>query len=479
MTIPRIEPTTNVSSAAVARVFRFDGRLHVAVIAKTRLLLVPGQPLRMRAPPPVGVSDGSGPAGREDAPFLPLTDVTFTGTVHLERGKPTPRTIARIAVLRPREIGGRMEQAETLLNKTLCAFEVERFGPTPVEDRRRVLASELRARVEAPVPELWTTMDYDYFHAAPNDQRTSHLRGDEWLWLERLHPASERFACQLPLLRAVGEIQLANQNKPFLMRIDTLRIDGENAWCDVLARGSFAIGSLEDVSRIGVIAGFEASHPKAREATMILEPARPPVAQRRDKTMLLEPAPKAPGAEAPAWSEEATHELAPVTVMPSALDARPASEQSVPATRAPFQLAKPGQSTSTPGEIPGAPWAVGDAPKVTPARAAKQRTLDPDDRTTVLELQRRLAGQPPSAPSLKTAAVDIEDPETLVTEPKPSSRKPVSRARPSARKVQDVWRKPLPEETLAPAAPAPQPPPRIGATSDAAKKALYNRFRKR
>jgi len=202
--------------------------------------------------------------------------------------------------------------------------------------------------------------------------------------------------------------------------------------------------------------------------------------------MLLEPAAtNGACAKTPAWSEEETKELEPVTVMPSALDARPISEQSAPATRAPFQLAKPGKAASTRGEIPGAPWAAGDAPKVTPARAATQRTLDPDDRTTVLELQRRLADQPTSAPSRK-APYDIEDPDTLVAselvmEPKPSSRKPVSRAKPSARKVQDVWRKPLLDEPLAPAAPAPQPPPRIGAASasDAAKKAIYNRFRKR
>ena len=250
-----LEVITVGPARAAARLFRCDGRLHVVVIAKARLLLVPDGP--MRASEPRDVYDGAsvGDIG-ETVPYRLATDVVLRAPAGGRRGSP-PDAAARLALLRPLAWGGGVEGAETLLHKAVPVHEAHKLGPHAQAVGAASLAAPAGALAEAPLPELSSAIDFSCFQAAQADQRAQHLRGDEWLWLEHLHPTIERVASQLPLLRAVGAIRLPHQDKPFLMRIDTLSIDGENAWCDVLARGSFAIASHEELGRLQLIAGFE------------------------------------------------------------------------------------------------------------------------------------------------------------------------------------------------------------------------------
>lgn len=150
-------------------------------------------------------------------------------------------------------------------------FEPVGLGPLastwPV--RRNLLSEEALAGIERATPELHTGIDLAFFHAAPHDQRTLFLRGDEWVYLERLHVGVERIASQLPSLRAVGRIHLpGGAEQPLAMRIDTLAIDGERARCDVVARGSFAVASQEDLRSLGVTVGFELPAELADEPTL-------------------------------------------------------------------------------------------------------------------------------------------------------------------------------------------------------------------
>jgi len=478
MTIVSAVPVTCIGPVrALARLFRYDGRLHVVAIAKTRLVFVADGPMRTQLPPDI--------TSREAVPYRPAADVTFSGLVHVRGGKPSPHTVARLAILRPRTVGGALENAETLLNKTLRAFEVDGFGPLPSSARHALLPVEERASVDAPMPQLQSTMNFAYFHRAPTDQRTAHLRGDEWVWLERLHPSIERFASQLPVLHATGAIRVAQAETPFQMRIDTLAIDGESAWCDLLARGSFAITSEADLEYIRVIAGFEpvrsaseeAAPPadeavtqiqrKRRDATMILEAPRergtmilePAPLPRERGTMILEPAAdpsRAPVRRASTVILEAEEEEpGPLTVMASALDERTVSDTDAPATRAPFQLIKAGPPRSRKNsDIPGAPWASRPAPSATPVRDASFRTLDPDDaEAAALELKARLAADAEKKPA----------PE--------STKKPAS-------KKAATWRNLPEDEAAAPEVPA-APKIKVGAPTAAVKQSIYDRFRKR
>lgn len=437
---------------AAARLFRYDGRLHVVAIAKTRLTLVADGRMVPSVPPDVTV--------REAVPYRPACDVTFTGKVHVRGGNAAPQTVARIALLRPSTPGGGMDNAETLLNKALGAFEIVGFGPIPSGARYALIPTEERASVDAPMPELRSTTNFAYFHRAPIDQRTVPLRGDEWLYLERLHPAAEQLASQLPMLAAVGAIRLPTQEKPIAMRIDTLTIDGESGTCDVVARGSFAVASTSDLERLAAIVGFDVGRAEtaARVArgTMLIEPAAPaappprppppppaaaPPPERRASTVILEP----------------TEEPAPITVQASALESR---KDAAPATRAPFEIGKARTGRSPSGGIPGAPWAAEAAPRVKPAEEATDGTIAPDDgvalgETLRKELERR------EREAAENAALDK-----------------AKKKEAAARKTDTVQWRNLPEDQAgAPKVPA-APKPQVAAPTAAVKKSLYDRFRK-
>lgn len=500
MTGAPIDVTVRGPARAATRLFRYDRRLHVVVIVKTRLHFVPEGMMRAEVPLEIGVSDAADQLAAESleaaefVPYRPAADITFRGRCYVQGEiKAPPKTVARLVILRPDSAEGTLEGAETLLNKSLCAFELENFGPRSFRDRLEALPPIERAQANAPTPDLWTAMDFGFFHAAPPDQRTHFLRGDEWIWLEKLHPHIERVASRLPLLQPVGALRLPFELKRFPMRIDTLTIDGDRGCCDVLARGSFAISSEAELKRVRLVAGFELDPsaveeaaprtqvvrmPQAppapmvkpkREMTMLLEPPVPVSSERTSdrRTMILEdmpafvaPAPRrAPTVllemePAPAATVVAPEDVAPITVSPSAIEDR--LDEEPPATRAPFQVAK-GRTVRRSSDIPGSPWAKQPAPPAPAFRFESRDTfaLADDDQTRDGETVPAPAPIPP-APA-----------------PKPEEKKADPPAPPK-----DPWRK-LPEDMPAPPKPPAPPPPKVGIASEAMKKSHYQRLRRR
>ncbi len=340
-------------SQSGARLFRFDGRVHVAAISKLRLKLVPMGTMTAAAPPAIDpVSDA--------VPFRPGADILFFGAAHTFSSEPVARTSVRLALLSPIVPGGPFSNAVVLVDKTIevvgprtatkgwptvppsgfttlsvgyenayggpryeanpagtgheadgqgrvrlpclaypkdaaAVHEPAGFGPIPPAwlARKRLLAPNVLATVAQPRPELVSNMDFRYFHSAPIDQRTAYLRGDEWLYLEHLSPIAERFFTQLPSLRATAAVRMPRgETQPVRMHIDTLYIDGEAGIVDVIARGSFAIESEADLRWLKLLAGFELG----TRGVVVIEEARPAQQQQqrsRDFTMIMEP-----GAEA-------------------------------------------------------------------------------------------------------------------------------------------------------------------------------------
>lgn len=304
-----------------------------------------------------------------------------------------------------------------------AVFEPVGLGPLastwPV--RRNLLSEEALTSIERATPELVTGIDLSFFHAAPADQRTLFLRGDEWIYLERLHVGVERIASQLPGLHAVGRIHLpGGVEQPLAMRIDTLAIDGERARCDVVARGSFAVASQDDLRSIGVTVGFElpavgvSDEPTVEKVpTLVIEVDRPVAARdepkprskrgsvswgartnksgtsttvrvpdRKSTTLVMEPEPPrraAPQGPLPAYAMPpipvplplpphlqpgGEMEAAPPTVLPSGFATQGHSHEHItsvielpPSTNAPFKIAKREEAKGHVGQnIPGAPW---------------------------------------------------------------------------------------------------------------------------
>jgi uncharacterized protein YjbI with pentapeptide repeats len=121
------------------------------------------------------------------------------------------------------------------------------FGPIPSAwpQRRRALAGWDPAKLSKPIPELPAVMDWSYFNAAPSDQQTSYLRGDEWILLEGLHPVAAQVRSRLPGLRARVLFQappLTDATGTELeLRCDTLWIDADALRCTLTWRGFLAV----------------------------------------------------------------------------------------------------------------------------------------------------------------------------------------------------------------------------------------------
>ncbi|WP_438019731.1 DUF2169 domain-containing protein [Sorangium sp. So ce315] len=121
------------------------------------------------------------------------------------------------------------------------------FGPiaSAWPERRRALAAWDPAKLQLPVPELPTAMDWGHFNAAPRDQQIPYLRGDEWILLEGLHPTAAQVRTRLPglgarvLLRAPRLVDPAGVE--LTVRCDTLWIDADALRCTLTWRASLAV----------------------------------------------------------------------------------------------------------------------------------------------------------------------------------------------------------------------------------------------
>ena len=304
---PPHPPTALPGSEAALLAFSFRGQLHLTVIAKATFTLVVDSEMVRRLPQPILRSEehhGNNPArsvkfGSDLVPYLPRADVLCTGSAYAV-GPPVGLVNVRLAVLRgdevalekrlvvrdsapfrempidyERAVGGRDGQENPLgvpPNAPANVIDPEHpgrpagFGPIarawPI--RKRLLGKTPRKALEGPLPEIPANFDWSYFQAAPVDQRMDHLRGDEWILLEGLHPSLYEMRTRLPDLRgwarlyglvafgvAAGHgVELAG---------DTLRIDGDTQTCTVVFRKQVELPNNESVlTAVRVVAGVVA-----------------------------------------------------------------------------------------------------------------------------------------------------------------------------------------------------------------------------
>ena len=292
-------------SAATNVAWRVRGQLHITVIAKATFAFAPDAPMSRTEPQETlraEVHHGKDP-GRsvrfttDLAPALARADVIFTGSAHVPPGAPVTSLPVRLAVF---------AEQRTLLDKRLLVQDpagltraplvYERtglglderenpFGLTsaggvasvidPAQPgrpagfgplgrawpaRKRLLGAVPRRVLEAPIAEVPEGFDWSYFQAAPLDQRTPLLRGDEWIILEGLHPSHPRFRTRLPGARGMARVHgLSGFGVPegqiLELQADTLRIDGDAQQCTVVWRRSFPVASEAALAAVRVVAG--------------------------------------------------------------------------------------------------------------------------------------------------------------------------------------------------------------------------------
>ncbi|MFO0547012.1 MAG: DUF2169 domain-containing protein [Polyangiaceae bacterium] len=94
------------------------------------------------------------------------------------------------------------------------------------ERKNRLGDLSIRALETEPI-ELPVGFDFNFFHAAPADQRIDSLSGDEWVVLDGLHPALPRVEFRLP-----GCLLVARLIDPQGTRTSTLRLIPDRLVCD-------------------------------------------------------------------------------------------------------------------------------------------------------------------------------------------------------------------------------------------------------
>jgi hypothetical protein len=292
--MPPIAVTPINAVAARGVVWRGADVLRLTVVVKATFALAHEELARWIAPVPIVEGDrvradgflGELAAASEIAPYVPTAAVLLSGRAHAPNGRPTAAMTVRLALYREKALvdkqihvfGDRDSPASAprpfkalpiLAGRSnfVDARDSRRpagFGPLPRTSpgRLRLLGDVDPAKIEAPRPEVARGFDCQFFNAAPADQQTAFLHGDEWIVLDGLHPKLARVQTRLP--GAVGKARLTcatlggtGPSREVGLVADTLVIDAEQMVCSVLWRGHALLTPQEAASSVQVFAGLE------------------------------------------------------------------------------------------------------------------------------------------------------------------------------------------------------------------------------
>jgi uncharacterized protein YjbI with pentapeptide repeats len=293
---------------------RLGGVLWATVVVEATFQLVHGDTARLIAPEELVSADRPGPRGtleraRETAPHLPNAGVLLSGHAYAPGGRAVPSTSVRLGISRDRPIIDRtlhvFGERSAAAPQSIAPFQkmplvYERaFGgagihenpagiggsgstslPNIVDPRdprrpagfgpiasdwapRRTSRGSLEPAAQAgPILEVTPSFDWRFFQAAPADQQTDHLRGDEWIVLDGMSPSLPRVQSRLPQVMALARRQVVSAGgtvaeQPIDLRADMLVIDADRSTASLIWRGRFPVASLEALSTMRVLVGLE------------------------------------------------------------------------------------------------------------------------------------------------------------------------------------------------------------------------------
>lgn len=484
-------------------------------------------------------------AATDARPLLRRADVTFIGQACSPSASPARRMLVRLAIVRPLAPNGPLEGGIPLIDKSLGIIG-QRFAtaaqpnpfPTPFvrtpityahalggpndpqnpvgTGREADAAGMLRLPSVVPageggmqgiplgfgpiakhwpararlgvephldaITDLADDLDFELFQSAPLDQRVDLLRGDEWIYLENLHPRFPKVVTRLPALASEARVESEGgvvQRLP--LRIDGLRILGDEGRAEITCSGAFAVEDEQALVRLSLSAAVTANGeapawplPRDRRhqtpgravdfsSTLVIDIPSDP-RPSRPGTMVLDPAAAAQatgGGGALPFADQESEEGPSTQVFSSSMESQRMTSfdsEGPASTHAPFRLSKPrSRPNADVAPIPGAPWDESAPPAVRPATRPGIEPIS-------------LGGTMPLPP---------QDPLPPVVAPAPVVAPPVSKAVPSRAAPKkaggDIWAKPDPSAALPPT----PPKPKAAVPAPAVKKnTLYERFKK-
>ncbi|MDI1482689.1 DUF2169 domain-containing protein [Polyangium sp. y55x31] len=442
--VAAISPLPGAEAAVVA--FRTGGVLHASVITKATFAFAPDAPMPRVEPQPIlreEVHHGDNPARSvrftsDLVPYLARADVLFTGHGHANTTRLEIRAGERvlldktlllkdtrgsqpIPIVYERAFGGPdvpdnplgIDEGEPTILIPGDPRRPAGFGPIARAwpARKRLLGSNPRTALEGRIAEIAPGFDGAYFQAAPLDQQTDFLRGDEHIVLEGLHPSLPRLVTRLPGVRGVARIHgLAvfgiPEGQPMDLYIDTLRIDGDEQACTVVCRRWLMLPHENALEALRVVAGVEV----AGQPIAWFDPPHRTAGR--------------PTAGPPSSGKRALSPASTLALPPERSDARPAlpfRTGSMPAWRSEFTAAPP-----PPLPPPPVPFPTGTPLTPPSALSASNAAADP--------LHVSPAMQPASAPP-KEWAVPARAIDLLWFDPRSLSR---IRKQPAWREILDA-----------------------------------------
>lgn len=539
--------TAHSTTAALA--WRYRGELRVTVIAKATFAFVLDDAMT-RLPPQEILRDeqryDDHPAHSERlttdlSPYLEGADVLFTGHAHVPRGASSSvrlelraragapllskalvvrahegvvadaareRPLERVPLVYERALGG-IGWAQNPFGvgvrdgaepSVIDAQEPRRpggFGPIGQAwpARKALLGGLPRRALSAEIVALPDDFAWEYFRAAPQDQRLAEfLRGDEWLVLEGLNPVHAALRTRLPDATGLARIEGLSgfgieEDATLALHADTLRIDGDAETCTLTFRGVFPVPSEEALEALTVLASvqscdapFDWSEPIRRERTLVLRSAEaaPRAMSAMQGTLVIEP-PRSTTAEAQSF--DGTMEVAPDAILEVVPHEAPLPEGTIElgATAAPDSLPFTSRASFAPSPelrlAPTRPAPATSAPRDPLSGTAEIAPPEDEDLAT----RRRVTpfGRAP-APSLEPQSPSQSQSQSQSPSPSQSQLPPPSLAQVplAAPPAPTPWAW-APAEIAPPAPPARSaPPPAPAVASESLKKSLYGRFSK-
>jgi hypothetical protein len=369
-------------AAAAAFAWRSRGQLQVTVVAKATFAFAPDAAMTPAEPQEVLLAEvyHQGLEGRvvrfasDWAPYLSRADVVFTGHAYAPPGAAALMMPVRVAI---------QSEDRVLLDKTLLVQDKAPFSRMPVRydraaagadsfenpfgispqgpdapnivdprdpshpagfgpiarawpSRKRLLGDTPRDALERPIQEIPDNFHWSYFQSAPPDQQTAHLRGDEWIALQGLHPERPELRTQLPKARGVARVYGLSafgvaEGQPLDLLADCLRIDGDEQRATLTLRRSFPVPNEAALAWVRIVAGVEF------EGLPVAWPPPPAAPYPEAQSTTLELGPEATGSAVPAPPH------APLRFIAQTLDLPPPVEEAVKARPPlPFEPAPPG-----------------------------------------------------------------------------------------------------------------------------------------